>query len=284
MLAHGPQILLDARAEGRAVPAFTTYTLESTRAICEAAERTGLPVIISAGSSSFRGSSRAMLAAAAVAAAREASVPVGVHLDHSTDAEEIRACLELGYTSVMVDGSHLPFDENVALTRTVVAEAHAAGVWVEAELGGVTGDEDTSTGAAAGELTDPAQAAEFAERTGVDALAAAVGTVHGFTTAPVQVDLDRVRAIATLTGIPFVLHGASGLSDTALATAVAAGVAKVNINAELRRAYFAALDGHVGDDITRLQARLVAAMASVAAEKLVFLYRRRTDTTTAKEH
>ena len=225
-----------------------------------------------------------MLAAAAVAAAREASVPVGVHLDHSTDQQEIRACLGLGYTSVMVDGSHLPFEENVALTRTVVAEAHAAGAWVEAELGGVAGDEDASSGAAAGELTDPEQAAEFAERTGVDALAAAVGTVHGFTTAPVQVDLDRVRAISTLTGIPFVLHGASGLSDAVLAAMVAAGVAKVNINAELRRAYFAALDGHVGDDIPRLQARLVAAMASVAAEKLVVLSGRRADTTTAKEH
>jgi fructose-bisphosphate aldolase class II/tagatose 1,6-diphosphate aldolase GatY/KbaY len=283
MPARGPQILLDARAEGRAVPAFTTYTLESTRAICEAAERTGLPVILSAGSSSFRGSSRAMLAAAAVAAAREASVPVGVHLDHSTDPEEIRACLGLGYSSVMVDGSHLPFEENVALTRTVVEEAHAAGVWVEAELGGVAGDEDVSTGAAAGELTDPEQAAEFAERTGVDALAAAVGTVHGFTDAPVQVDLDRVRTISTLTGIPFVLHGASGLSDAALAAAVAAGVAKVNINAELRRAHLAALDGAVGDDIPGLQARLVAAMASVAAEKLVVLSGRRADTMTAKE-
>lgn len=271
MLARGPQLLLDARRSGRAVPAFTTYTLESTRAICEAAERTGLPVILSAGSSSFRGSSRAMLAAAAAAAAREASVPVGVHLDHSTDLDEIRACLELGYTSVMFDGSSLPFDENLALTQTVVTEAHAAGVWVEAELGGVAGDEDASTGAEAGELTDPEQAAEFVERTGVDALAAAVGTVHGFTTAPVRVDLDRVRAISTLTGIPFVLHGASGLSDAELAAAVAAGVAKVNINAELRRAYFAALDGSGGDDIARLQGRVVAAMAAVAAEKLVLL-------------
>jgi ketose-bisphosphate aldolase len=271
MLARGPQILLEARAHGRAVPAFTTYTLESTRAICDAAERTGLPVILAAGSSSFRGSSRAMLAAAAVAAASEASVPVGVHLDHSTDLDEIRACLELGYTSVMFDGSHLPFDENVALTRTVVAEAHAAGVWVEAELGGVAGDEDASTGAVSGELTDPGQAAAFVERTGVDALAAAVGTVHGFTTAPVQVDVDRVRAISTLTGIPFVLHGASGLSDPQLAAALAAGVAKVNVNAELRRAYFAALDGDGADDIPRLQSRLVAAMAHVAAEKLVVL-------------
>jgi ketose-bisphosphate aldolase len=284
MLAHGPQVLLDARAQGRAVPAFTTYTLESTRAICEAAERTGLPVILSAGSSSFRGSSRAMLAAAAVAAAREASVPVGVHLDHSTDLDEIRACLELGYTSVMIDGSHLPFDENVALTRTVVADAHAAGVWVEAELGGVAGDEDASTGAVAGELTDPAQAADFVERTGVDALAAAVGTVHGFTTAPVQVDLDRVRTISKLTAVPFVLHGASGLSDAELAAAVAAGVAKVNVNAELRRAHFAALNGDDGDDVPRLQARLVAAMTRVAAEKLVLLSGGRAHTMTTREH
>jgi ketose-bisphosphate aldolase len=271
MLARGTQILLDARRSGRAVPAFTTFTLESTRAICEAAERTGLPVILSAGSSSFRGSSRAMLAAAAVAAAREASVPVGVHLDHSTDLDEIRACLELGYTSVMVDGSSLPLDENVSLTRTVVTEAHAAGAWVEAELGGVAGDEDASTGAQAGELTNPDEAAEFVARTGVDALAAAVGTVHGFTTAPVRVDVDRVRAISTLTGIPFVLHGASGLSDAELAAAVAAGVTKVNINAELRRAYFAALDGSGSDDIAGLQSRVVAAVAAVAAEKLVLL-------------
>jgi ketose-bisphosphate aldolase len=279
MLARGPQILLDARAQGRAVPAFTTYTLESTRAICEAAERTGLPVILSAGSSSFRGSSRTMLAAAAVAAAREASVPVGVHLDHSTDLDEIRACLDLGYTSVMFDGSHLPFDENVALTRAVVAEAHAAGAWVEAELGGVAGDENASSGAGAGELTEPEQAREFVDRTSVDALAAAVGTVHGFTSAPVRVDVERVRAISACTGVPFVLHGASGLADAELAAAVAAGAAKVNLNAELRRAYLAALDVDVGDDIARLQVSQVAAMARVAAGKLVLLSGGRTNIT-----
>jgi len=284
MLARGTQILVDAAAQGRAVPAFTTYTLESTRAICEAAERTGLPVILSAGSSSFRGGSRAMLAAAALAAAREASVPVGVHLDHSTDLDEIRACLELGYTSVMIDGSHLPFEDNVALTRTVVAEAHAAGAWVEAELGGVEGDEDASSDAVAGALTDPDQAAAFVERTGVDALAAAVGTVHGFTSASVQVDLDRVRAIATLTNVPFVLHGASGLSDAELTNAVAAGVTKVNVNAELRRAYFSALVVTGNDDIPQLQDQLVAAMTAVATEKLALLAGRHTQTTTSKEH
>ena len=150
MLARGPAIVLDARATGRAVPAFTVYTLESIRAVCEAAERTGLPVILQAGSSSYRETSRSMLAAAALAAARDASVPIGVHLDHSTDLEEIRDCLALGYTSVMVDGSHLTFAGNVALTRAVIAEAHDAGVWVEAELGALAGDEDASTGVASG--------------------------------------------------------------------------------------------------------------------------------------
>jgi ketose-bisphosphate aldolase len=273
MLAQGTSMLADARAAGRAVPAITTYTLESTRAICVAAERTGLPVIIQAGSSSFRGVGREPLAAAALAAAAAAGVPVGVHLDHSTNPDEIRACVALGYTSVMIDGSHLPFEQNIALTRHVVDQAHKAGVWVEGELGALPGDEDTSTDAAATALTNPVQAAEFAARTGVDALAVAVGTVHGFTSVPVRLDLDRLHRIAALTPTPLVLHGASGLPDTDLRAAVAVGVVKV-INAELRRAHLGALaaafaDGD--DDIPRIQERVVAAMALVAAEKLTLL-------------
>jgi ketose-bisphosphate aldolase len=274
MLAQGTSMLADARAAGRAVPAITTYTLESTRAICAAAERTGLPVIIQAGSSSFRGVGRAPLAAATLAAAAAASVPVGVHLDHSTNPDEIRACIALGYTSVMIDGSHLPFEQNIALTRHVVDQAHQAGVWVEGELGALPGDEDTSTDTAATELTDPAQAAEFAARTGVDALAVAVGTVHGFTRVPVRLDLDRLQRIAAQNPTPLVLHGASGLPDADLQAAVAVGVVKVNINAELRRAYLGALAAALGDgddDIPRIQDRVVAAMALVAADKLTLL-------------
>jgi ketose-bisphosphate aldolase len=274
MLATGIDLLTHAREDRRAVPAFTTYTLESTRAICAAAQSTGLPVIVAAGSSSFRGVGREPLAAAALAAARQASVPVGVHLDHSTDPEEIAACVALGYSSVMIDGSHLPFEENVAVTRAVVERAHADGVWVEGELGGLAGDEDASSDAVAAQLTDPAQAAEFVERTGVDALAPAVGTVHGFTTATVHVDLDRLRAIAAAVGVPLVLHGASGLGDAELAAAVAAGVAKVNVNAELRRAYLDALRAglaHGGDDVPRLQHEAVAAMTRVAVAKLTAL-------------
>jgi fructose/tagatose bisphosphate aldolase len=131
-----------------------------------------------------------------------------------------------------------------------------------------------STGVASGELTDPAQVAEFVDRTGVDVLAAAVGTVHGFTTSPVHVDLERVEMIAKQTGVPQALHGASGLSNADLTAAVKVGVGKVNINAELRRAYLSTLAAelpNVRDDVRVLQRRAIAAMAEVAAEKLTVL-------------
>src|SRR5919107_2798095 len=154
MLATGTGVL----QRGRAVAAITTYTLESTVAIVRAAERLGRPVLLSAGVSSYGAVGREPLAAAALAAARAASVPVGVHLDHCKDPEAIDACLALGYSSVMIDGSHLPFEENIALTRSVVERAHAAGAWVEAELGALSGDEDRSGAATAEAMTDPAEA------------------------------------------------------------------------------------------------------------------------------
>jgi len=275
MLADGTSILTESQRTGRAVAAITTYTLESTRAIVSAAEAAGQPVILQAGSSSFGAVGREALAASCLAAARAASVPVGVHLDHSTDREEISACLALGYTSVMVDGSHLPFEQNVALTRAVVEEAHALGTWVEGELGALAGNEDSSSGATAGETTDPGLAAQFVERTGVDALAVAVGNVHGFTEVPVHLDLDLLQRIAAVVSVPLVLHGASGLPDREVAAAVALGVAKVNINAELRRAHVEALTEAlltpVGDDIRALQRRTVAAMSAMALDKISLL-------------
>jgi ketose-bisphosphate aldolase len=276
LLATGTTLLTDAKADGRAIAAITTYTLESTRAICLAAERSGQPVMLQAGSGSFGAVGRSPLAVAALVSAREAAVPVGVHLDHCKDPAEIDACLELGYSSVMIDGSHLEFEQNIALTRAVVERAHAAGAWVEAELGALAGDEDSSGDVEAGAMTDPDQAAEFAARTGVDALAVAVGNVHGFTPVPVRLDLQRLREIAAATPVPLVLHGASGLPEEDLLGAVAAGVVKVNINAELRRAHLTALAtgmAEAGDDVRALQHRAIEAMARIAAEKIALLAR-----------
>ena len=273
MLATGTSLL--AR-DGSAVAAITTYTLESTRAIVLAAERLGEPVILQAGASSFGAVGREPLAAAALASARGASVPVGVHLDHCRSVEEIEACIALGYSSVMIDGSHEDFEANVAVTRRVVELAHAAGVWVEAELGALAGDEDVSsdTDHEDGAMTDPAQAAEFVERTGVDALAIAIGNVHGFTPKPVRLDLGHLAKIAAATPVPLVLHGASGLPDEDLLGAVERGVVKVNVNAELRRAHIGALKADVGDDVRKLQQLAIDAMAAVAAEKIELLARR----------
>jgi tagatose 1,6-diphosphate aldolase GatY/KbaY len=236
MLDHGPGALRDARAEGWALGAFSVYNLEGAQAVCAAAELEGTPVIVQAGSSAFAYAGRRALAGLAVGTAADSSARIGVHLDHARELEEIRACLELGYSSVMVDGSALSFEDNVRLTRTVVQAAHAAGAWVEGELAGIAGDEDRSAETAARALTDPAAAEAFVARTGVDALAVAIGNVHGISARPVTLDFDRLAAIRDRLDVPLVLHGASGLPAAQLAEAVDLGVAKVNVNTELRRA------------------------------------------------
>ena len=242
MLARGTEILAKAVAEHSAVPAFATYNLEMVQAVVAAAEQTGRPVIILAGSSHFNHAGRSALISIALQAAGDSTATIGVHLDHCRDLAEIEQCVRAGYSSVMVDGSHLSFEDNVGLTRAAVALAHPAGAWVEAELGAVPGDEDVSIDAAPAQaMTDPLEAADFVERTGVDALAVAVGNVHGLTTTPVSLDLERLAAIRDVIVVPLVLHGASGLPHEQLSGAIRCGVAKININTELRQAYLAAV-------------------------------------------
>lgn len=239
MLLHGTDALNQAAAAGHALGGFVAYNLETVQGIAAAAESAGRPVLIQAGSSPFKHAGQRALMRLALDTAEHSPAPLGVHLDHSRDLYEITACLQAGYTSVMVDGSHLPFAENIALTKEAVRRARDHDAWVEAELGALPGDEDVSTDAVAhrAAMTDPAQAAEFVAATGVDALAVAVGNVHGFTREPVRLDLERLAALHDVVPVPLVLHGASGLPVEELHGALARGVAKVNVNAELRRAY-----------------------------------------------
>jgi tagatose 1,6-diphosphate aldolase GatY/KbaY len=275
MLDHGTAVLRDAHAEGWAIGAFSVYNLEGAQAVCAAAELEQAPVILQAGSNAFAYAGLRALAGLALGAAADSRARVGVHLDHARELAEIRACLELGYSSVMVDGSALPFEDNVRLTRTVVEAAHAAGAWVEGELAGIAGDEDRSadTAIGVGALTDPAAAEAFVARTGVDALAVAIGNVHGITATPVTLDFDRLAAIGDRLDVPLVLHGASGLPDAQLAQAVALGVAKVNLNTELRRALKHALLAlgaapPDGDSMAELLAPARDAITDVARQKI----------------
>ncbi|MEW2571859.1 class II fructose-bisphosphate aldolase [Streptomyces sp. NPDC047070] len=259
MLSRGTAILTDALAAGRAVGAFATYNLEQVQAIAAAGETTGLPVMLLAGSSHFNHAGRRLLATLALTAAQESTTEVGVHLDHCRDLDELRWCVEAGYSSVMYDGSHDPYEDNVARTAEAVRIAHDHGVWVEGELGALAGDEDVTTGAGSGApdtMTDPVQAADFVARTGVDALAVAVGNVHGF--APdAHLDLERLADLRAAVTVPLVLHGASGLPEKEIREAIGLGVAKVNVNAELRRAYLHAMTEELptvlpADDAVRL--------------------------------
>jgi tagatose 1,6-diphosphate aldolase GatY/KbaY len=242
MLGVGVDRLLEASREGRAIAAFSTYNLELTQAICRGAEACGVPVILQAGASAFRYAGRDALAAVAMDAARRAEVEVGVHLDHSRDLAEVSWCLQHGYTSVMFDGSALSFGDNVTSTRRAADVAHEAGAWIEGELCGIAGDEDVSDPlAVTGRMTDPDQVVEFVAATGVDALAVSVGNVHGIPERVVDLDMARLRALKAVSPVPLVLHGASGLSDDVLDAAVRCGVAKLNINSELREAFLTSL-------------------------------------------
>jgi tagatose 1,6-diphosphate aldolase GatY/KbaY len=243
MLLRGTAALEDAARAKRALPAFTAYNLETVQAIVGAGERAKLPIILVAGASAFRHSGRTPLANLALEFAASSEALVGVHLDHSRSLEEIAACLELGYASVMFDGSDLSFDENVRRTREAVQCAHSKGAWVEAELAGISGNEDVSTNAVAGAMTDPDLVEQFVAETGVDALAVAIGNVHGFSSTPPEIDLDRLESIRQRVSTPLVLHGASGLSDEVILACLDRGVAKVNVNAELRKSYLSGIEG-----------------------------------------
>jgi ketose-bisphosphate aldolase len=267
------ELLRAARAQGRALVGFSIYNLEQGIGVLRAAERLEVPVLLQAGASAFRYAGRRPLAGLALALAHDSTVPVGVHLDHSTDIDEVRACLKLGYSSVMFDGSTRPFEDNVQATRQVAELAHRRGAWVEAELAGIPGDEDASTGASAGPLTDPAQAAEFVRRTGVDALAVAIGNVHGIPSSPVRLHLDLLEAIADVVDVPLVLHGASGLPGEEVQAAIRLGVAKVNVNAELRRALAEAVIAVAGqpptsDALAAWMGPIAEAIRVAAREKL----------------
>lgn len=239
-LLRGVGPLTQAAAEGRALGGFVVYNMETAQGIVKAAETTGLPMILQAGSSAFGFAGTETLANLCIGLAQGSTAAVGVHLDHCRSLEEIDLCLRLGYTSVMVDGSHLPYGENVALTREVVGRARDTDVWVEAELVAIAGEEDVSTDATAGLMTDPVRAGEFVRATGAHALAVSVGNVHGFTPIEPVIDYPRLEDIRERTGVPLVLHGASGLSNRVLQACVARGVAKVNFNTELRRAFLEA--------------------------------------------
>ena len=230
MLVSMRELLSEAERGDYAVGGFNCPGLEYVLAVVRAAEECQKPVILSFPQVHEKTVPLRIIGPILLRAARDASVPVCVHLDHGSSIEYIRAALELGFPSVMFDGSRLPLEENIRATRAAAALAHGCGADVEAELGGIAGDEaGISTGeTAAAALTDPAEAERFVRETGVDSLAASIGTAHGFYTAPPKLDMERIAEIRRRTGIPLVMHGGSGVSPEDYGHAIRAGIRKIN--------------------------------------------------------
>ncbi|MDL2250653.1 class II fructose-bisphosphate aldolase [Lachnospiraceae bacterium OttesenSCG-928-J05] len=235
-LVTSKEMLLEAQKGGYAVGAFNVENMEMVLAVIAAAEEAKAPVMLQTTPSTVKYASLDMYAAMVKARAAKATVPVCIHLDHGTDFELAAAAIEAGYTSVMIDGSHDSFEDNISKTKAVVDEAQAKGIPVEAELGKVGGKEDdlVSEGNA---NTDPQEAKEFVERTGVDSLAIGIGTAHGFYVGEPVLDKELVSKVKEVVSIPLVLHGASGLSDSDVSECVRRGMCKVNFATELRVAY-----------------------------------------------
>ena len=233
MIVGNKVLLCEAKKGGYAVPAFNVDNLESVIGVLRAAENTGRPVIIQTIPRTLKyGGIPAY--SALVRALYKGNPDIAIHLDHGGDVATCKACIDAGYTSVMIDGSALPFGDNARLTKEVVDLAHPLGVSVEGELGTIGGKEETE---AKIRYTEVAEAEEFVARTGVDSLAIGVGTAHGVYKGVPHIAVDRIEEIAAKVDIPLVLHGASGLSDEVVTACIKAGISKINFATQLRQAF-----------------------------------------------
>ncbi|MDD3184017.1 MAG: class II fructose-1,6-bisphosphate aldolase [Anaerostipes sp.] len=231
------QMLLDAQAGGYAVGAFNVENMEMVQAVIAAAEELKSPVIMQTTPSTVKYASTDYFYANVKTAAQNANIPVVIHLDHGSSFELAMKAYRSGYTSIMIDGSHGTFEENVAVSAKVVEAVHPGGVPVEAELGKVGGKEDELEAGDDNPYTDPKQAVDFVEKTGIDSLAVAIGTAHGVYKGEPKLDLNRLSEIREVVSIPLVLHGTSGVPDTTVTECVKRGICKVNYATDLRIAF-----------------------------------------------
>jgi fructose-bisphosphate aldolase class II len=262
MLVTNRELMVPARRGGYAIGAFNVNNLETILAVTEAATEEKSPAIVAVTPSAIKYAGLPYLSKIVRTAAEDSQVQMSLHLDHGEDFETASKCISTGFTSVMIDGSHLKFEENVALTKRVVETAHPKGIPVEAELGRLAGVEESTVEEKEAILTDPEVARQFVQRTNVDALAVAIGTSHGaykFKGEP-ELDFERLKLISKQVSQPLVLHGASsvptwivekaakygaelsgakGIPEEHIKKAISLGIAKINIDTDLRLAFTA---------------------------------------------
>ena len=263
-------VLGKAEKGGYAVGAFNANNMEIVQAIIESAVEERSPVIIQASQGAIKYAGLDFIVAMVKAAAESADVPVVLHLDHGTDFDQVMRCIRRGFSSVMIDGSRLPLEENISITKKVLEVARAVGVSVEAELGKIGGTEDDISVSERDALfTDPQEAKTFVEETGVDALAVAIGTAHGVYKGEPRLDFPRLKKIKELTDVPIVLHGSSGVPDDAIRKAVELGVSKINIDTDIRQAFVGRAVAYMKENPDNIDPRKLLAPAKEEAKKII---------------
>lgn len=268
MLVTLNEILAIAEEKNCAVAAFNTPNLECITAVLNAAEKLNVPVMITHAELHEAVAPLDVIGPVMVQAAKNAKVPVCVHLDHCETLPYMERALELGFTGVMYDGSLLPYEENVANTKTAVAMAKKYGANVEAEIGQLASREGGTEANAGGPVyTDPDLAVKFCAETGIDALAPSFGTAHGIYKSTPVLDLDRVKVIAEKTGLPLVMHGGSGVSEEDYRTAIQNGIRKINYYSYMSKAGVSAVKTMLEqEDVTFFHDLALAAQKAMEAD------------------
>lgn len=273
-LVTGKELLAAAKKGNYAVGAFNCNNMEIVQAIIAAAEAEKSPVIIQASQGAIKYAGLDYIVGLVTTAAKNSKIPICLHLDHGTDFQQIVQCIARGFSSVMFDGSKLPMEENIAVTKKIVEIAAAVGVSTEAEIGKIAGTEDeVSVDEREAMLTEPAEVAYFVEKTGVDSLAVAIGTAHGQYKFEPQLDFDRLAKIRSLVDIPIVMHGSSGVADADVQKAISLGVRKVNIDTNIREAFVQGIKAAMAKNPQEIDPRKLLgpareAMTAIVREKI----------------
>jgi len=270
MLVTSKELLLDAQRNGYAVGAFNTNNLEITHAILRAAEVKRSPVLVQISAGALKYAGVEFLPMIVAKAAKLATVPVAIHLDHGPSFEVVMKSLRAGFTSIMRDASHLPYAENVAEVRKVVEACHSIGIPVEAEIGRLGGaEEHVVVSEREALMSDPEECSQFVDDGGFDFLAVAIGNAHGFYKGEPKLDFDRLGAIRDRVSVPLVLHGASGIPDHQITEAVEKGVSKINIDTEIRNAFIRTMQAFTQENPDQIDPRKVFAPCIDAMQAVV---------------
>ncbi len=274
-LKNTVEMLKEAHNNGYCVGAFNVVDYMSIEAVVNAAENQKSPAIIQASSGTLKRFGVKALVEMTRTAATGSTVPLSLHLDHGTDRKFLSEAIEYGFNSVMIDASSHSFEENIRITAEVVKEAHDKGVSVEGEIGVVGGVEDDIVVSQDDAIyTTPAEAIEFRDRTGIDFLAAAIGTAHGVYKVEPKLNIDTLRSIRSEIDCPLVVHGGTGLSDEIVRELVNAGASKFNVSTMVKQVYIDSLYGYISEHRTEYNILKVLAHACSGLTEMIEVYMR----------